>query len=219
MTLSNLLTALKDLLSDENYSFWSREFLISAINEAIANIVRIRKDANIEALTIPRGSNPIQLPSGTQSLITIESIEYQGRLYPAKQIDKKTLDQTQPNWIVTKGEPEFYVYELEKPRELWFYPKLEGNALCKISKLPTPFIVPANVLDTTIEANAGGIYNITIDNSYQIDIINYAMFRALSKESTSQKGDVYYKVFADSLGIKTASDKSYQKQDKRQDNE
>lgn len=224
MNLTELLNSIKSLLNDLSYDFWDRAFLISAINEAADIIIRTRKDAHIISFDIGTTEtltpNPITLPVGTQSLISLESIEYNGKLFVAKQNDKKTLDSTTPNWLSATGEPEFYIYDFEKPKELWFYPQLNGIAKAKISILLDDLPLPeADATEVEIDGATVNIDDLTldIDKAYRVDVINYAMFRALSVDggNGAAKANNYLIAFSNNLGIKTKSDLAYQVQDKR----
>lgn len=216
MKLLTVLNTLEELLSedaDAESAFWSKQSLINAINEAALNIVRIRKDTGVKQIKI-NPTNPINLPDGTQALITLESVEYKGKTYNPKQISKKTLDETTPNWTQETGAPEFYIYELDTPTEILFYPKLEGTATCKISQLPGEI----SIVDTEnfiIDGVATTLENaeIQLDDGYRPDLINYAMFRLLSKQGKSN-GEGYYQLFSSSFGLKSESDKIYEEQER-----
>lgn len=199
MTLGEILEKVRGLLNDEEYDFWDKTFLISCINEAIVEIVRIRKDANTQRIVVSGGDNPLEMPENVVFLIGIQQITQNGKTFAPKQIKRTILDQTVPNWSVATGDPEFYVYEYDRPKEIWFYPKLEGVATVIAS------LTPNEVLTTETSV-------VAISEKYEADIVNYTMFRALSVESSSQKGTAYYNMFAQSLGIKSKSDKAYEKQ-------
>lgn len=146
MALNNIITRIRDTLSDANATRWSDDRLIRLIDEAQKTICRrakvLRYHVNIVA-------NPDQstytLPSDSQ---IVSRVLYNGK--PLKIVSHEQMDDLDSDWNTAKGTPEYAITN-----------KLE-RGLLKLS--PIPNFVENDPFDIA-KANLIGLYYIRVPDT------------------------------------------------------
>lgn len=187
------------LLMDESNTHWSENELLEYLNEGMRAVVREKPDANPNTASALMASGFWQsLPSG--SILLLDVTHNMGitpgstRGTPVTIVERKWLDMAIPTWTTdtASATAKHIIYDPKSnPKKFMVYP--QGNGAGYIE------LVTA-VLPTAIAIGA----NIGLGDEYADILIDYIMFRALSKNAdyvkSAERAMAHYNNFLMQLG-------------------
>ena len=195
------------LLGDISQTYWLPSELLGWLN-----------DGQLEVAFVPESNNVIlskqllpgiRQPAPTGSIRIIEFVRnMENDSYtsgsPIYQIDRKVLDRFYPAW--TTDAPDASVihamYDAEDNSGIFYVwpPQPSPSSFIELIYSLTPTLIP--------NINVGT--KITISDYFQNVLLNYILFRALSRSTENsddyQRSQVYFKMFNDELKLKSIAD-------------
>ena len=195
----SLLNRAAALLSDEEFVRWEEAELLEWLNDGQGVIARgPATDVYVLRDNITTAAGTVQdMPSDNIRLIDIIKDVSSGQ--SILQADYAMVDVLAPTWRQgTAGIAENYFYDERNPDQFELYPPQAAGRNIEI-------LYNAQPPDATINGN------ITIDDDYADCLIDYMVYRALSKDTEdtateTRKADRYFQAFLVGAGFKDATD-------------
>ncbi len=202
MKFSSLNSSVAQLLVDFSKVTWTEDQINGWLAEAELSVIALRPDASEATESIPLSVGAFQsVPDDALRLIRLVSNE-NGRAI--RIVERQILDELEPNWM--NAEPESlvkeYAFDEKTPKNFYVNPPSVGsvNVRAVISKRPP-------------EYDFSGDPDITVGAIYAPALIDYAMYRCLSRadEKTPEyaKSKAYYQEFFEKLRLKTEADLAF----------
>ncbi len=198
-TVRSILNRAASLLSDEEFVRWEEAELLEWLNDGQRAVAKgPATDAYVLRANITAVAGTVQnLPDNGIRLVDVVKNVTDGR--SILQSDYATIDLLKSTWrAATAGPAENFFYDERNPKEFEVYPPAVGGELIEL-------VYNANPGDAAM----GG--NIVIDDLYSDSLLDYIMYRSLSKdteESSSQlgKATAFYRAFLIGIGHKEGTD-------------
>lgn len=203
ITAASIIDSASTLLNDEDTTNqrWSRTELLAWLNEAQRTIVQLKPGANnkIVAMKLQPGARQM-VPSDGWLLLGITRNLGPDGATPGEMIqlvERDLLDRFLPGWYTStpSAATENYMFNLQDQPSFYVYPPSNGTNYVEVNYS----FLPKNVLYETDV--------ITIRDVYATAILDYIMYRALSKDaeeaSSVQLASGYMQSFLSLLGIKS----------------
>lgn len=195
----SLLHRIAALLNDEEYVRWEESELLEWLNDGQRVIARgPATDAYVVRDTITASAGTVQnLPDDGIRLIDVIKNVSSGR--SILQADYAIADTLSSSWRkLPVGEAQNYFYDERNPKQFEVYPPQSGDEQIEI-------IYNAQPGDATTNGT------IAIDDMYADALIDYVVYRALSKDTEDvsvdlRRADSFYKAFLVGAGFKDSTD-------------
>lgn len=174
------------LLQDEANVRWGEDELLRWINDGQREAVTINPAACTKARTVSMSAGVRQeLPGDVILLVEVIS---NGDGAAVQQVDKQVLDERRPQWQNERQSPapRHYAYDPKDAKAFYVYPPNDGNGSADLLYMGIP---------APIESLAG---EVELDDSYVSALVDYAAYRALSKDAEYTAGSMagsYYERF------------------------
>jgi len=195
----SLLNRAAALLNDEEFVRWKEAELLEWLNDGQKAVARgpatdayvLRDDITCVAGTVQ------DLPGDTVRLIDVVKAVATGSAI--LQADYALVDILAGQWrAAAAAEAQNFFYDERNPKQVELYPPQIGGELIEI-------------LYNAMPANALVNGSIAIDDAYADALIDYMVYRALSKDTEDtatdlRKADAFYKAFLVGAGFKDATD-------------
>jgi hypothetical protein len=198
-------------LLDEQNVRWSRNELLSWLNDGQRVIARFSPDAYIKRVSnhyIATGTLQA-LPADCNQLLNITSFVYKGRRRSARKVNRRVLDAMDPVWTtrteVLDGEDfEYatnYVYDKRYPKFFYIYPGVPTGG----------GTFQADILYSSSPGNVAITSTILVNDMYADALLDYILYRSYLKEEEevaidSSKAVFYFKAFNQASGQKIQAD-------------
>ncbi|OUR99227.1 hypothetical protein A9Q81_11675 [Gammaproteobacteria bacterium 42_54_T18] len=199
MKFSALRTLVGHLTADSEGVTWTDSELNGWLAEAEIQIVQFRPDANAVTALIPLVAGAHQaIPSTAYRLLGIVRNEA-GR--SIRLVEQQIKDELEPDWYAATATPiaREYIFDERTPKEFYVSPPSVGgvNIYAKlVNKLP--------------QYNFASDPDVTVDDLYQAQLVDYAAYRCLSQsgEGTAEyaKAQSLLGSFNQAMGINAKSD-------------
>lgn len=187
VALSLMLTKLASLLQEKTASpvRVKADEAVRWINEAAEYIVARRPDATATAQTFALVAGVDQtVPASAYALLDVRH-NLSGKKRVIRRIDEDELDTFDPEWrnATQSGEIKHWMYDEGQPRTFRVDPPAVAGTEIQVvvSVIPTPATVPASSAAYT---DVSG--NFALADVWEIAAVNYAAYRALSKDAENQ---------------------------------
>lgn len=213
MKASDIMRDAAVLLLDSEFVRWPLTELSDWIDRGVETIITAKPSAKSKTLLVSLASGTKQsLPSDegiVQLLDVVRNIgagDAPGRM--VRQTARSELDSNEPNWHIAakvpyRSEVRQFVFDEILPQTFWVYPGNDGTG--KLETIVS--FLPPNVNSR----HAGDVADIStweieigLDDQYRPALLDYVMWRALSKEdvaATFQKATAFFQSFQTALGI------------------
>lgn len=204
ITALSIIEKAQTVLQDSGAVRWTSAELLSWLNEAQRVVYTARKDASaaITTVTLVSGTRQ-QMPTAAELLLdaprNLTAAGAAGRAL--RKVSMPLLDAQSPDWHTHRASAVIreYMYDDRMPKVFFVYPPATTDARLEI-KYSTP---PAEAATTASI--------ISVDDVYQTVLLDWMLFRALSKETEVALRDraVAYRMAVEQmLGLKAAADAS-----------
>lgn len=213
MKASDIMRDAAVLLLDEEFARWPLSELAEWIDRGVETIITAKPSAKSKThvMTLVTGTKQ-SLPDDqgiVQLLDVVRNIgagDAPGRM--VRQTARSELDSNEPNWhnpakVPYRAEVRQFVFDEILPKTYWVYPGNDGTG-----KLET---IVSFLPDGVVSLHTGDVadiatWNITVslDDQYRPALLDYVMWRALSKEdvaATFQKATAFFQSFQTALGV------------------
>jgi hypothetical protein len=197
ITAQSLIDKAQILLQDEGATRWSEAELLGWLNDGQRVVCTVRPDASIAHVTnfsTAAGSKQALPAAGTALVDVVRTVGGNA----IRKIDRDALDVLRPGWhSETAAAARHYAYDPRTPKAFYLWPPSAGSISLEIKYQAPP-------TDVAAAANA-----ISIDDFYGPVLIDYLLFRSLSKEAEFglvEKGTAALARFNDALGVKVTAD-------------
>lgn len=206
MNVSGITEQVAEILQDETNVTWTEAQLIAWVNDAIRALVNVRPDASSTTAAIQLTANTTKQAlsaTGDQRLIRLTRNMGAAGATPGKAIvlvDMATMDAINPDWHTdTAGtRVKEYMYNEERPKEFWVYPKPATAFYVEVIK---------SVLPTAVTAVGDPL---PVDDIYAPALIEWVCYRAFSRDSEETPNWVraarHFTAFFNVLQVKMKSD-------------
>lgn len=186
-TVQSVLDQFGFLANDTASVRWPTAERLAWINEGQGNLVTFRNDANIKTAVLKMVVGARQSLSNSTDCHKILGVRAGGTNRSVLPCDRSALDAFMPGWMAdAKAEPAKNWMPDESPMAIWVYPSqlnAGGQLLITYVAYPPP-------------VTQGG--NLGVSDAYATNIINYLVYRALSKEDeagAAEKAAAAYALF------------------------
>lgn len=195
----SLLSRAASLLNDEEYVRWEESELLEWLNDGQRVIARgPATDAYVVRDTIQAAAGTVQsLPSDGIRLVDVVKNVSTGR--SILQADYAIADALSSTWRnMTAGEAQNFFYDERNPKQFEVYPPQSGGEQIEVVYNAQP-------------GDAAVTGTIAIDDMYADALIDYMVYRALSKDTEDvsvdlRRADSFYKAFLVGAGFKDSTD-------------
>lgn len=213
LTAASIMTLVGRNLSDEDAVRWTLPELCGWINEAVKAIILAKPSACASQIALSLQAGTLQA-IGTGNLALLRLVRNLTSAGPPRvggriitPTSRETLDAQEPYWhdpskVRYRKEARQFVYDEENPLNFYVYPGNDGTGLVEalVSKLPTAIAASGDpALLASYEQDVG------LQELYQPPILDYVLFRALSKDDTvanATGATMHYQAFATAIGLK-----------------
>lgn len=198
-TVKSILNRASALLNDEEHVRWDEAELLEWLNDGQRVIAKgPATDAYVLRNTITCATGTVQsLPSDANRLVdVIKNVSDGSNIH---QSDYATVDMLKPAWRAEEvGPAEVYFYDGNNPLEFEVYPPQAGGETIEVVYNAAPG-----------DAEISG--NVVINDLYADSLIDYIVYRALSKDTEDSALDLnrataFYRAFLVSIGYKETVD-------------
>ncbi len=198
-TVRSILNRASSLLNDEEHVRWSEAELLAWLNDGQRAIARgPATDVYVVRDTITAVAGTVQsLPTnGIRLVDVIKNTSGGGAIY---QSDYALVDMLSSSWrAATAGAAENYFYDERNPTEFEVYPPQAGGEGIEI-------VYNAQPTDALITGN------ISISDMYADTLIDYVVYRGLSKDTEDASPELgrataFYRAFLLGVGYKDVAD-------------
>ena len=195
----SILNRVAAILNDEEFVRWEESELLEWMNDGQRVIARgPATDVYVLRDNVTAVAGTVQdLPADSIRLVdVIKNVSDGSAVY---QSDYATVDMLSSTWRAsTAGVAEVYFYDERNPKQFEVYPPQAGGELIEIVYNAQP-------------ANAQITGSILIDDMFADALIDYVVYRALSKDTEDtgldlKKATAHYRAFLLSAGFKDAAD-------------
>lgn len=214
MNASDIMIDASVLLLDDEFVRWPLAEIAGWIDRGVETIITIKPSAKSKTLnltlvagtkqTLPNDAGIVQLLDVVRNMGADGATP--GRMI--RQTARSELDSNEPNWhnaakVPFKSEVRQFVFDEILPKTFWVYPGNDGTG--KVESVVS--YLPATVTEQhTGDASDIATWNIDVglDDQYRPALLDYVMWRALSKEevaATFQKATAFMQSFQASLGV------------------
>ena len=219
LAASAIIDRAQTILQDTTSVRWLIQELANWFNDAQREIVLYRPETSsvttqmtltagntkqtIEGATFsPAVTNPMRLLEVIRNFATDGTTV--GRA--VRLVAREIMDSQNPSWHgdTAAAEVKHYLFDARDPKTFYVWPKPSGASKLEmiISKAPTEITV----------SNGAAVGNIALDDIYANAVLDYILYRAYMKDSeyagNAQRAAAHYAAFANSLGVRIASEKA-----------
>ena len=204
LTIDNILTnrvrvLLRDI--DDGGIQWLDPELIEWINEACAEVARVRPEASSRTIDVGLNAGARQsIPAGATLLLegicnVTLSDGTEGRVI--RRVDREDLDKENLDWMTGTKTPvvKRYVPSKTDPRSFYVYPPHDGNAT-------TGLRLVVSTAPTQVDAMTDAF---PLPDIYAAPVANYVLFRAFGKQIESPdsqaRSDKFLQICYEQLGV------------------
>lgn len=191
------------ILLDETGTRWAKQELLDYFNESMQQIIVVRNDAKtLRYFHVCTASTAQTLDIADYKLLDVTTNRYGRAILP---MAKEVLDMNIPDWrnpATESDSVDYWAYNDKYPNTFFVYPKPKNGVQIEIITSRVPDKVQIGNFNADIQVMG-------INDVYQSCVINYMLFRALSKDSKAgnpARADYYLNLFNAGLGIKTQVD-------------
>ena len=198
-TVRSILNRAAALLSDEEHVRWEESELLEWLNDGQRVIARgPATDVYVLRDNITAVAGTVQsLPTDAIRLVdVVKNVSNGSAIHES---DYATVDVLQNTWrSASAGVAEVYFYDSSNPKQFEVYPPQSGGESIEVVYNAQPS-----------NANVSG--NITISDMYADSLIDYIVYRGLSKDTEDTATDLgkataYYRAFLVGIGFKDTTD-------------
>lgn len=197
----SILNRIAAILNDEEYVRWEESELLEWLNDGQRVIARgPNTDTYVLRDNITAVAGSVQtLPDDAIRLVDVVRNVSDGSAI--HQSDYATVDMLSSSWrAATADTAEVYFYDERNPKQFEVYPPQAGGELIELVYNAQP----GNATITGV---------IAIDDMFADALIDYVVYRALSKDTEDtgldlKKATAHYRAFLLSIGFKDAADAS-----------
>lgn len=198
--VSDILSRLDDLMSDDDRVRWTVDERVRWISDAGREIVLRRPAARAVTQNMALIAGTLQAtPDGTAQLLDVTRNIKAGNLPGAvvRITDRQIMDDADPDWHSTKaGVTQHYMQDDRTPTTFYVYPPAVAGALVEVLlAVPPPAVTTSS---DTIDMRAEFIG----------PIVDWCLYRMHSKDSEYSQGAVamqHYSAFTDAIGSPAAA--------------
>lgn len=193
------------LLQDEEHVRWTIKELIEWINEAVGAVVRMKPAAGARrgVFALVAGSRQTLDGSDVQLIDVVCNLGADD-VTPGRAVrmtDRHLLDSANPDWhhMTPSTTVRHYTYDDRVPTVFYVYPPAALGAKVELMRA----VLPEDV--------ANEDENVGLSIEYTDTLLNYLMFRCLSKDSEYAQASMatgYYQAFTSSMGIAEAGEQA-----------
>lgn len=203
MQVSDIITRARLLLNDTQATRWTADELIGWFNDAQAEIVTLRPDANIV-------SGPLALVPGIQQAIPSPGIVLSNVFYNTnsdatlhgsvvRECNREDLDRYLPTWPAQAAHANVihFMREKDEPKRFWVYPAQPND--------DTGFVLTAY---SSIPAIQGVDEDTQLGDEYVAATVDYMAYRSFAKDAegaNATRATAHYSAFLQSLGLTEAA--------------
>lgn len=203
---STLITRARGILQDSDSTSytWSDADLLSYLDEGQRAIVFLKHNAYVVTETVQLVAGPKQSVKDGIGLIRINcnmGTDGSTRGDAVYYVPYEDMAYNNRGWMSADSSAtvEIYTYDPEEPDTFYVYPPQPTSSMGYVEEVYVG--LPATLDDTTDAIVLGDIY--------QTSLLNYALYRAYSREvdaTSAQMAEKYYTLYLQSLGLKTAAE-------------
>lgn len=203
--VSTLIYRAGILLQDEEHVRWTTPELIDWTNEAVGAVVRMKPAAGARRAVFALVPGSRQTLDGADvQLIDVVCNLGADDVTPGRAVrmtDRHLLDSANPNWqsMTPSTTIRHFTYDDRVPTVFYVYPPAAVGAKVELMRA----VMPDDV------ANADD--NVGLSIEYADTLLNYVVFRCLSKDSEYAQASMatgYYQAFTSSMGIGEAGEQA-----------
>lgn len=179
---------------------WPDAEMLYWVNAGQEEIARLKPAASAQTTVVAMVEGTRQsLPAGGFALIDVVRNMGTGGSTPGRairRIEKDIMDQQNPSWHTVTGVAEMrhFMYDPQNPLEFLCYPPQPSSGQGQVEMIWADTPTALGTLSATL----------TLEDIYTNALVNYVMFRALSKDSTYTKEGVdpqsYYTQMVSAIG-------------------
>jgi hypothetical protein len=220
MKASDIMRDAAELLLDQEFVRWPLSELSGWIDRGVETIVTAKPSAKSKTLVLTLASGTKQALPSDQSIVQLLDVvrniaadNTPGRM--VRQTARSELDSNEPNWhnpakVPYRSEVRQFVFDEILPQTFWVYPGNDGTGKLEtiVSFLPDS-VVSLHTGDATDIATWDIV--VGLDDQYRPALLDYVMWRALSKEdvaATFQKATAFFQSFQTALGVQVQVEES-----------
>lgn len=202
---ANLIYRAGLLLQDEDHVRWTKKELIEWINEGVGALVRMKPAAGARrgVFALAPGTRQTLADADVQLIDVVCNLGADD-VTPGRAVrmtDRHLLDSANPDWhhMTPSITVRHYTYDDRVPTVFYVYPPAAAGAKVELMRA----VLPDDV------ANDGD--NVGLSIEYTDTLLNYLMFRCLSKDSEYANAGMatgYYQAFTSSMGIAEAGEQA-----------
>lgn len=189
--VSDILTNAGFLLEDVDHDRWSPSELISWLNDAINELAIRRPPAFSEhtVLTLTEGARQ-QLPDNSNVLLDV--IMNLPSMRAVTRVDRKLMARMNPEWFAMTPSDviKHFMYDDKDTDKFYVYPPAQEGTQLEILHVKVPTVTS---IDDTIPTQ----------EQYRVPLLNYIMWRSLSKDSELGAVNLavsYFQAFNEAIG-------------------
>lgn len=196
IAVADLISRTGHILQDEDNVRWEVPELIEWINDAARETIVRRPAAGAvtAVLTLVAGTKQSLPPAGIEFLDLIRNMASDG-VTPGRsvrRVDRQLLDDQMPDWHTARAAAcvRHFTYDERAPQTFYVYPPAKDGIKVEAlySQQPTAVTQATDTLE--------------MQNEYQNVLVEYVVYRALSKDSEYANGTVaalHYQAFSDAV--------------------
>jgi hypothetical protein len=205
LTAQSIITKARDVLQDSTAVRWTDNEALRWLSEAQRYITLNRPDASAVTanITMVAGTKQSMPATAMRLLDIVRNMGVGGATagIPIRIADREVLDAQISDWHTQAGVTSFkhYVYDQRNPKTFYIYPPASATS-------PT-----VEAVYTVVPAELTAVGNtITIDDIYEPVMLDYLLYRALSKDAeyagNIERAKLYIVAVNGALGVKTTID-------------
>lgn len=182
-------------LEDPEFVRWPKAELLDWVSEAQIAIARTPGTYSVTKRVKLKEGTRQELPADAWGLLSVtRNFDEDDRpMTPVRLVTRSLLDCCVPDWHMLPEYPivENYVYDDRYPKEFYVFPPNDGSGTVEVVYMGIP-------QEVTSEDDV-----LILDDTYLPAILNYVLFRALSKESDyaagAQSAAAYFSAYQSEL--------------------
>lgn len=188
-------------LYDEGNANWSEPELAEWFTEGLNALATLRPDLFTRTRTIPLEQDAARqaLPDDAIRVTRVLGVRDGGEdasLRALTRFDLRSMSAAHPDWQAATGKPRQYSTTADQ-QVFWLYPAPSGSAyFADVEAVVVPEVPPVDTWDDSDSVT------IELDTRFQRSLVDYVLYRALSKDSehtaNAQRAQVHYQAFHDS---------------------
>lgn len=203
---SVILRRFSGLLQDDDHIHWGTPEFLDWLNDAQNEAVILKPNVSVRNGAVQLAEGTLQsIPSDAIALMKVVRNRGTGGTTPGRAIthtDMAKLDQQAPDWHSAKADAtvKHYMFDVLDPKHFYVYPPQPAinrgyvDLICSVNPAPV-----TGLTDT-----------IKIDDVYQNALLDYCLYRALSKDTENAadigRADSHYNKFAVAMGARAQGD-------------